>query len=582
MPMPMPTRLSLAARCLTTTRPPSTAVWLALAALLTLSGSGIAGEEEDARDPYVVFVADEAVFARCGPDGEYYRTDPLRLGQELEVHLETAEGWLGIRPPENSFSWIPASAVQRIEGTETARVIDSETVAWIGTSLGRARKYRWQIQLTEGEEVVIVGQSERQDDQGSQTWYRIVPPSGEFRWVHRSQVVESAEELVARTHDRRSSDEERAKRLAAAKRDEPSAAPPMPEATPTQPAVEATAENRPAEAADDRPARAVEGGALRATLQGLADAFHVDGRPVGSGLAAAPQSRAGGAAVKLRDDVVMRDIDSKSAPPSAPDAADDNRWTNGVRPAAATSVAGTPSYGASATTNSPRIATATDSPAVAAALTPTVPPVLQPIEHDDPAEAQALATRAASADVAQLQLELSRQMAAGASAQMVQPIRQRASDWVRQLTDPTDRGRARLLLERVEQYQRVALRRNGQEDVLPAMGVTSAAPSATPAAAADTSVTADPADAAARTSTDDVPAAFDRRGYLVQVYSARPDSPPYALTDASGRTLAYVSPAPGLNLHRYLNRQVGLYGQLSYHAGLETPHLIAQRAVQTQ
>ena len=45
--------------------------------------------------------------------------------------------------------------------------------------------------------------------------------------------------------------------------------------------------------------------------------------------------------------------------------------------------------------------------------------------------------------------------------------------------------------------------------------------------------------------------------------------------------MAYVSPTPGLNLRRYLNTQIGVYGKLSYHTGLDTPHLIAERAVQT-
>ncbi len=40
-------------------------------------------------------------------DEEYYRTDQLKPGQELEVYVETEDGWLGVRPPDTSFSWIP-------------------------------------------------------------------------------------------------------------------------------------------------------------------------------------------------------------------------------------------------------------------------------------------------------------------------------------------------------------------------------------------------------------------------------------------------------------------------------------------
>ncbi|WP_404310066.1 SH3 domain-containing protein [Neorhodopirellula lusitana] len=166
-------------------------------------------------DPYLVFVADESAHLRCGPSGEYYRTDPLRHGQELEVYVETADGWLGVRPTEDSFCWIPADTVKLLDSKDAKRgsarsrdgsksnqaieaeIIENKTVAWIGTNLGRARRYHWQVRLGEGEIVTILGSSERDGPDGPQTWYRVVPPSGEFRWVHREQVVTTAEELIA-------------------------------------------------------------------------------------------------------------------------------------------------------------------------------------------------------------------------------------------------------------------------------------------------------------------------------------------------------------------------------------------------
>ncbi|MEM1225347.1 MAG: hypothetical protein AAGJ40_06605 [Planctomycetota bacterium] len=160
-------------------------------------------------EPYLVFVAEDAAHLRCGPAGEYYRTDPLRHGQELEVYVETTDGWLGVRPVEASFCWVVADAVEleaptRPRGRQTVNdlvgngeITEDKTVAWIGTNLGRARRYRWQVQLAEGEQVTILGSSQRDGPDGPQTWYRIVPPSGEFRWIHRNQVVTTAEDLVA-------------------------------------------------------------------------------------------------------------------------------------------------------------------------------------------------------------------------------------------------------------------------------------------------------------------------------------------------------------------------------------------------
>ena len=166
---------------------------LALACLETRSASA---QSDLAFEPYSVYVAQEEAFARCGPSGEYYRTDPLRHGQSLQVYAETEDGWLGIRPPDDSFCWIPAETVE-MDSDDTGTVIEDRTVAWIGTHLGRARTYRWQVQLAKSEPVTVLGRSEREGPDGPQLWYRIVPPSGEFRWVHRDQVVTSSEELVA-------------------------------------------------------------------------------------------------------------------------------------------------------------------------------------------------------------------------------------------------------------------------------------------------------------------------------------------------------------------------------------------------
>ena len=70
-------------------------------------------------------------------------------------------------------------------------------------------------------------------------------------------------------------------------------------------------------------------------------------------------------------------------------------------------------------------------------------------------------------------------------------------------------------------------------------------------------------------------------GYLVQVYSARTNSPPFALTDNSGRTLAYVTPIPGVNLRPHLNSKVSVSGKPGFLTGLNTPHIMASQAVRT-
>jgi hypothetical protein len=70
-------------------------------------------------------------------------------------------------------------------------------------------------------------------------------------------------------------------------------------------------------------------------------------------------------------------------------------------------------------------------------------------------------------------------------------------------------------------------------------------------------------------------------GYLVQVYSARTNSPPFALTDNTGRTVAYVTPSPGVNLRIHLNSKVSISGNAGFLTGLNTPHILATQAVRT-
>ena len=126
------------------------------------------------------------------------------------------------------------------------------------------------------------------------------------------------------------------------------------------------------------------------------------------------------------------------------------------------------------------------------------------------------------------------------------------------------RGKARLLLEKIKEFERLQQRYAGIE--ASTAGATSAEPQpavAMPAVSGASSF--DPR--------------FDGRGWLLPVHSSRRASPPYALLDQQGQILTFVSPAPGLNLHRYLRKEVGIFGQRSRAEFLNKPHLTADRIV---
>ena len=116
-------------------------------------------------EPYTVFIVEDG-YVRCGPSDEFYRTDRVNEGDKLEVYIETNDGWLGVRPPDTSFCWLPEDQVVLNKAGDEGRIIDREAVAWIGTNLGRARKYRWQIKFEIGEQVAVIGKTEREVETG--------------------------------------------------------------------------------------------------------------------------------------------------------------------------------------------------------------------------------------------------------------------------------------------------------------------------------------------------------------------------------------------------------------------------------
>jgi hypothetical protein len=126
-----------------------------------------------------------------------------------------------------------------------------------------------------------------------------------------------------------------------------------------------------------------------------------------------------------------------------------------------------------------------------------------------------------------------------------------------------------MITQRAQQYQLVARRRDGTSAAVVPMsgkgGDAYPSPVQVPPAAGN--------------AASGAPSAAEAKGFLVQVFSSRPDSPPFALTDEQGRTTHYISAAPGANLRRYLNQLITVRGTQGYSTGLDTPHIIATSAI---
>ncbi len=529
---------------------------IAVALYLVTAVSLLAPAQDTAQDaePYQVYVDQENVTARCGPGGDFYRTDPLRHGQALEVYVETADGWLGIRPPAGSFSWLPADVVKLSPSQDFGIITEDNTLTWIGTHLGKANKYLWQVQLAKGEDVAILGRATREGPDGPKLWLRIVPPAGEFRWVHRDQVVENPELLL---------------------RNKPSEKERIAQGEPT-PAAEIEYGDDELEVAP-RVAILPASEKIRREVrqeQSVLQAATSLPMPIPDYQLEAEPQAIGSGIVEEQNGMDLAADNEVARPYDAPLVAFTTRPT--VRSIGQSSA----SVGSNVVAESVDVFSRRGSVRPAPAMSPSEQQqlaidnsrvVVMPVSNVVPQAAATAAIELRSIDL--LQLELSRLMSRSAPAGDVESIIAAAGMQARTAPSELDRQRAAMLTQRAQQYQQVARRRDG--------GSITAMPASAqyPAPVQGDGELPVPTSLPLPTSPDNT--ASNSAGYLVQVFSARPDSPPFALTDRQGRTTFYLSAAPGVNLRRYLNQYITVNGESGYATGLDTPHIIATGAVRS-
>jgi SH3-like domain-containing protein len=131
--------------------------------------------------PYTAYTNSDDVYIRSGPGKNYYPTDKLAKGEPVEIYRQDPGGWYAIRPPQGSFSWVPADALKPI-GDRMAVVQKDQTPCFVGTRFSNARDVH-QVRLDQGEQVEILDIKPIGDGSDTQSWCQIAPPSGEFRWV---------------------------------------------------------------------------------------------------------------------------------------------------------------------------------------------------------------------------------------------------------------------------------------------------------------------------------------------------------------------------------------------------------------
>lgn len=136
----------------------------------------------DAPFPYTGYINADDVYVRSGPGKNYYPTGKLPRGEAVEVYRHDPGGWYAVRPPEGSFSWVAADLLQPLE-ENIGEVTGDRVVARVGTEFSDTRDVI-QVRLYRGEEVEILEAKRFGSGPAAQTWYKIAPPAGEFRWIH--------------------------------------------------------------------------------------------------------------------------------------------------------------------------------------------------------------------------------------------------------------------------------------------------------------------------------------------------------------------------------------------------------------
>ena len=523
---------------------------LSAAMLLFLVTGLAAAPSEQARAgefPFEAYVATDQAEVASGPGRRFYVTDRLPRGATVQVHGEDAAGWLAIQPPEGSFSWILAEHVELMD--DDVGKVKSPTESWIGTNIERLTEHKSQVMLKVGELVQVLEQRTTSASGGKpQAWLKIAPPAGEFRYVFgrdvsREPIAIAVEppppaEIVQTSATDDSGKTEKVDEVVA---DETAI-----EAEPREP--ERFRPSGSAIALRDIDEVRSRLAVLREKLTELSP--RRDESRDGNIELAQFRATPGTAERSLSPDGFIP-RKRRANEPLEPVPVPSRHFTDSRSQAAARSrldsVRTSDSRARSTTTVSSRVNSSTSA---SSSLSPSASPAIGNLSSESVAQ-----------QLEQLDLELSIMVAQDKSTWNLPALRRRAEDLVEHGERPADRGTARILLDKIKQFETAFdVEDHGEIDGgLPAPGSLAAASSGKSAA--------DPG--------------YDGMGWLKPVYSKSSENlvAPYVIVDQDSKPLCFVTPSPGLNIHRYVNKQVGVYGKRGLIESLKTPHVLAERVI---
>ena len=134
-------------------------------------------------------IVQKEVDVRSGPATKFYATSKLYQNDKVLVLRESKEspGWVEIKPPAGSFSWINAKYVKRVDQKHGFVECDpSRPVSVLpGSRLVNQAPDRESVKLTAGTIVVLVNPPMLVD---GETWLPVEPHSSEVRYIPKEAV----------------------------------------------------------------------------------------------------------------------------------------------------------------------------------------------------------------------------------------------------------------------------------------------------------------------------------------------------------------------------------------------------------
>ncbi len=493
-------------------------VWLAALAV----ASTICGAET--QFPYELTIERDGVAVRSGPSRDFYLTDRLSSGETIEVYRREPGGWLAIRPPTDSFSLVKQSQLKPSPSGSVATVLHDGTVCRVGSRIADTQPTATHVLLHAGELVELLETSGDDDPSRvgdeDETWVRIWPPAGEFRWVRATDLRQPDD---AATRD----DKDRGK------------------------PANSTAERSELSSETPGPPTGVD---LEQSISRAEAASETVRVPTEVPIRVSSESTPSQIDTGTEDQTA-----SKPLPPNGQpnDPSDESEWrertdaeqTGGeivrvpfsLQPTQADATAGQD-----------------DSEKMQVDVSEQETP-------DADAPGWVSRSRLRRDDLDGLKLELAMMVSQEMRAWRLDSLSKRVEQAATRLSDPAEQTRAKELLKRIGEFEHLLDRANGATQI----GLETDSPRIQPL----TSPSPNRDEAAAQTVK------YDGSGWLVPVHASKGTVPPYALLDVQGDVMHYVSPTPGLNLQRYLRKRIGVFGQQGFVRSLNKPHVTAERVV---